>query len=340
MVEIFFLDNDVEWDNYVYSNSQGTPFHLTSWRDAISKAFAHNSYFFVARQNGKICGILPLTHVKSLLFGNILSSVAFAAYGGIIADSVGIFDLLLAKAKAVARQYDVDYLELKFLQEHDCGLPKSDLYVTFVKELFQNYIDNFNAIPRKQRAMIRKGIKSGLKVIVSNDCLDDFYEIYAINVRRMGTPVYPKKWFKELIDAYGDSSEIMVVEKDGKIISGVLSFYYKDTVYPYYAASLVEYRKFAPNDFQYWELMKRAVDRECRYFDYGRSKKHTGPFDFKRHWGFEPQQLHYSYILNKAKAVPSINPLNPKYKWKIDVWKKLPLPVTKVFGPHIVKNIP
>ncbi len=337
---VSYCDSEQEWDSYVRCHKYGSPFHLTNWRDAIADSFGHRSIYIEARKNGKITGILPLIHVKSILFGNILSSVAFAAYGGVLADDQDTFELLLKKSIIISKEYGVDYADLKFINEPLCDLPHSETYVTFIKELSADHDENLKAIPRKQRAMVRKGIKSGLKAIVSSDRLDDFYDIFAVNVHRLGTPVYSKKWFQALLNAYGDEAELLVVEHENKVISGVLSFYYGDTVLPYYAASLMEYRKFAPNDFQYWELMKRAVDRGCRYFDYGRSKKGTGQFSFKKHWGFEPQPLHYRYILNKIDKVPEINPLNPKYKRKIEAWKRLPLAVTKVLGPHIVKNIP
>ena len=196
------------------------------------------------------------------------------------------------------------------------------------------------AIPRKQRAMVRKGMKSGQTAHIGNQYLDDFYTVFARNVHQLGTPVYPRKWFQTLLDSYGQNAELMIIRHGNKIISGVLSLYYKDTVLPYYAGSLVEYREFAPNDFQYWELMRHAVDRGCRFFDFGRSKKDSGHFSFKRHWGFEPQSLHYQFFLNKLAKLPEINPLNPKYRRKIEAWKKLPHSITKILGPHIVKYIP
>lgn len=332
--------DEKEWDSYVHSHKDGTTFHLTSWRHAVSSAFGHESFYWAAWKNGEICGILPLTHVKSFLFGNVLSSLGFAAYGGILADDDEIGRKLLQQAGEEAKKIDADYVEIKWKEEPCNDLPANNLYVTFIKELSTDHDANMKAIPRKQRAMVRKGIKSGLKVMVGNEYLDQFYDIFAINVHRLGTPVYGKNWFASLLKAYGEDAEILVVEYEGKIVSGVLSFYHGITVLPYYAASLVEYRKYASNDFQYWELMKRAVDKGCRYFDYGRSKKGTGQFDFKKNWGFEPQQLHYKYLLNRISQVPELNPLNPKYQRKIEAWKKLPLALTKILGPYIVKNIP
>jgi len=328
------------WDNYVENHPEGTIFHLTKWKRAIEDAFNHNAFYYYAVSNGKIRGILPIFQLKSLFFGNILSSVPFAAYGGILADSPEIQRELLDKASAITKELNADYLEFKFKDQNELDLPSTDTYFTFIKQLSDDHDENFKAIPRKQRRMVRIGIKSGLQALFSNDYLDEFYELFAQNVHRLGTPVYPKKWFQTLLSVFGDEAELLVIKFKDKVISGVISFYYKDIVLPYYAASFVEYRKYAPNDFQYWELMKHAVEKECRFFDFGRSKKGTGHFSYKKHWGFEPTQLHYKFLLNKLSSLPELNPLNPKYKRKIEAWRKLPLSLTKIIGPHLVKYIP
>lgn len=328
------------WDDYVQSNPQSTIFHLTKWKSAIEKAFGHKTHYYFTERDGRIAGVFPLVQLKSRLFGNILSSLPFAAYGGPLADDELLLDELLQFGIQLTGQLDGDYLDLKYLQSQDNGLSGTDLYVTFIKVLSRDHDENLKMIPRKQRAMVRKGIKSGLSFDSSPANLDDFYEIFAQNVQRMGTPVYSKKWFTTLLKVFGDDADLHVVRYEGKVISGVLSFYYQDMILPYYAASMMEFRNLAPNDFQYWMLMKHAVDRGCRYFDFGRSKKGTGAYKFKKHWGFEPQQLHYQYHLHKLDAMPELNPLNPKYKLKIEAWKKLPGFIAKAIGPHIVKNIP
>ena len=328
------------WDNYVFSHPEGSLFHLIKWKKAVEEAFGHKAFYFLAKEGGLIKGILPLFQIKSFLFGNIISSVPFAAYGGVLADSVEIFRELVSKSIGVTKELNADYLELKFLEKKELDFPGIDIYFTFIKELSADHDENFKAILRKQRRMVRVGIKSELKAIFSKDYLDDFYELFAINVHRLGTPVYSKKWFETLLDVLGNEAELLVIQHEGRIISGVISFYYKDTVLPYYAASQLEFRKFAPNDFQYWELMRHAVEKGCRFFDFGRSKKGTGHFNYKRHWGFEPTPLHYQFYLNGLPELPELNPLNPKYKWKIEAWKRLPLAITKMIGPYLVKYIP
>lgn len=329
-----------EWNEYIYNHLYGSAFHLTQWKVSIEKAFGHKTFYYFYEKGGVILGVLPMVQLKSMFFGNIISSLPFAAYGGPLADNTDIFDKLLCFAKNLTTELKGDYLDLKFLQQVDNGLSQSDLYVTFIKSLSSDNDENMKAIPRKQRAMVRKGMKAGLTAHNSKDTLDDFYDIYAKNVQRLGTPVYSKKWFKTLLDVYGDNAEMLIIRHRDKTISGVLSLYYKDVILPYYAASLSEYRHLAPNDFQYWTLMKHAVEKGCRYFDFGRSKRETGSYKFKINWGFEPQQLHYQYYLNKIDIMPELNPLNPRYRLKIEVWKRLPEWVAKTIGPHIVKSIP
>ena len=329
-----------KWDTYVRNHPEGSPFHLFAWHDAVVKSFGHHSYYYLALENDIIIGILPLFQLKSFLFGNIISSVPFGAYGGILADSDESFMLLLEKAKDLTRDCGADYLELKFFDSKECGLHETGLHYAFIKELSSEHDENMKAIPRKQRAMVRKGMKSGLTSHEGNQHLDDFYSVFARNVHQLGTPVYPKKWFQALLDEFGPDADLMIIKHENKTISGVLSLFYGNTVLPYYAGSLIEYREYAPNDFQYWELMRRAVDRGCSYFDFGRSKLDSGHFSFKKHWGFEPQPLHYRFYLHKLSSLPEINPRNPKYKRKIDAWKKLPHSITKILGPQIVKYIP
>ena len=329
-----------KWDAFVKNHPEGSPFHLFAWHDAVVKAFGHKPSYFLLTANGEVIGILPLFQLKSFLFGNIISSVPFGAYGGILADSDESFLMLLEKAKDTTRVCDADYLELKFFDPKECGLHESSLHYAFIKELSPDHDDNMKAIPRKQRAMVRKGMKSGLTAHVGEQYLDDFYRVFARNVHQLGTPVYPRKWFRALLDEFGPDAEIMVINHGDTVVSGVFSLYYRNTVLPYYAGSLMEYREYAPNDFQYWELMRRAVERGCRFFDFGRSKKDSGHFSFKKHWGFEPQALHYQFYLHNISELPGINPRNPRYRKKIEAWKKLPQWVARILGPHIVKYIP
>ena len=187
--------------------------------------------------------------------------------------------------------------------------------------------------------MVRKGIKNGL-VSEVDDHVDRFFALYADNVLRHGTPALPRKFFQRLKERFGEACEVLTVTSpEGKPLSSVLSFYFRDEVLPYYAGDDLAARELAANDFKYWELMRRACERGCTVFDYGRSKVGTGPYAFKKNWGFEPQPLSYEFCLYKRDSIPQNNPMNPKYRAFIALWKRLPIGVANRLGPHIVRNL-
>jgi FemAB-related protein (PEP-CTERM system-associated) len=331
--------NDVaRWDEFVYASPAATFFHRAGWKEVIERAFGHHTHFLLAEENGTIQGILPLAEINSRLFGHSLSSLPFCVYGGIVASTESARMALDNAAQMLAAKLAVDFLEYRNIMPFHTDWPSKNLYVSFRKVIEPDVEANMLAIPRKQRAMVRKGIKNGLASEIDED-VERFFSVFADNVHRHGTPALPKRYFVLLKEIFGSDCEILSVVKDGRILSSVLSFYFRDEVLPYYAGDTVEARDFAANDFKYWELMRRACERGIKVFDYGRSKRGTGPFDFKKNWGFEPQPLHYEYQLLRAKTVPDTNPLNPKYQLFIKMWQKLPLPVANWLGPHIVKNL-
>jgi len=326
------------WDNFVAASDEASFFHLSAWQQAIEQAFAHKSYYYFYEHDGEIVGILPLMHIKSLLFGKALISNAFCVYGGIVASNEEAFKALQAQAQALARKLGVDYLEMRNRQQHHPDWPHKELYVTFRKTLDADHDKNMAAIPRKQRAMVRAGIKNGLTSVI-DDSIDRFYQAYSESVRNLGTPIFPRRYFEVLKRTFSDDCEILTVEHEGRLVASVMSFYFKDEVLPYYGGGTELARDLKGNDFMYWEVMRRAVEKGCRVFDYGRSKVDTGSYRFKKHWGFEPEPLFYEIDLVKAKHIPDINPLNPKYQLFIAAWKKLPLPVSQLIGPWLAKDL-
>jgi len=327
------------WDDFVERSETATFFHKSGWKTVIEKSFGHHCHYYYAEQDGKIIGILPLTHINSLLFGKALCSNSFCVYGGIVADNPDAFQALDKKACELAEQLGVDYLEMRNQQQKYPDRPHKELYVTFRKNLEEDVDANMMAIPRKQRAMIRKGIKAGL-VSEIDEPVERFYQAYSESVRNLGTPVFSKQYFKNLKQTFGDDCEILtVVDKKGQLISSVMSFYFKDEVLPYYGGGTQLARAVQGNDFMYWEVMRRAVEKGIKIFDYGRSKEGTGSYRFKKHWGFTPEPLYYEFHLVNADAIPDVNPLNPKYQLFIAAWKKLPLAVSQMVGPWLAKDL-
>jgi FemAB-related protein (PEP-CTERM system-associated) len=328
------------WDDYVSRCPQASFFHRAGWQRVIAGTFRHPTYFlYAAGEGGRIAGVLPLAHVKSLLFGQSLVSLPFAVYGGVAADDDTAAHALEAEAQRLAAQLGVAHLELRHVQRRHPDWPAQDLYVRFRKAIVADDDANMNAIPRKQRAMVRKGMKQGL-ASRADDGVDDFFALYAGNQHRHGTPALPKRYFEALRAEFGADCDVLTVATAaGEPVSSVLSFYFRDEVLPYYAGDALAARELAANDFKYWELMRRAAARGVRLFDYGRSKRDTGSFHFKKNWGFEPEPLHYEYRLYKRDAVPQNNPSNAKYRLLIETWRRMPLSLANRIGPMVVRSL-
>jgi len=331
---------DAEWDTYVMRHPQATFFHLTGWQHVVEKTFAYRSFSCAARCHGQITGVLPLFLVRHLPFGYALVSVPLAVYGGICADDVGSRDVLLSYAQSLARQLQVHYLELRQL-EPVRDLPVKELYVTFRKAIDSNPAKNMAAIPRKRRRMVRQGDKYSLRACVGGEeLLKEFYQIYAHSVRNLGTPVYPCKLFEYFLQEFGPACRIFAVFHNEAMIAGVMTFFFRDQILPYYGGAFQGAFQYAVNDFMYWQLMCYAAEQGYRVFDFGRSKQGTGSYDFKRHWGFEPTPLPYQYYLVRQRTLPDRNPLNPHLSLPIEMWKRLPLWCTQWLGPKLVRFFP
>jgi len=326
------------WNAFVDACPGATFFHRVEWRRIIERAFGHGTHFLLAERDGRIEGVLPLAHIRSLLFGNNLVSLPFCVYGGVAAVSHQAGRALEEAACELARRLGVGSLELRNRERTRVDWPAKDLYVTFVKAIDPDPEANLKAIPRKQRAMVRKGIQAGLRGEPGAD-LERFYAIYAESVRNLGTPVSAKRYFRLLQEAFGDDCRILAVQHQGRDVAAVMSFYFRDQVLPYYGGSLAVARELKGNDFMYWDLMRRSAEEGVRVFDYGRSKLGTGSFSFKKNWGFEPTPLSYEYCLVRAARVPEVNPLNPKYRAFIAAWKRLPLPLANGIGPWLAKDL-
>lgn len=338
-VRTFEATDAARWDAFVAGCPDATFFHRIGWREVIESAFRHRTHYMLAERGDRVVGVLPLAEVRSLLFGHSLTSLPFAAYGGVATVDPEARAALHGAAVRLAGHLGADYLELRNRQTTEPAWPAQDLYVTFRKEILPDVEANLLAIPRKQRAMVRKGIQRGLTSELDGN-VDRFFALYADNVHRHGTPPFPKRYFETLVRVFGADCEVLTVVDPGRApVSSVLSFYFRDEVLPYYAGDLATARELAANDFKYWELMRRAGERGVRVFDYGRSKRGTGSFDFKKNWGLVPQQLHYEYQLLKRDSIPQNNPANPKYRAFIAMWRLLPRAVANAVGPTIVRNL-
>jgi FemAB-related protein (PEP-CTERM system-associated) len=326
----------------------GTFFHRAGWARVIETAFGHATHYSFTERDGAITGVLPLGRVKTLLFGDMLISSPFCVYGGPLAADAESEAALVEHAEALLRRTGASALEFRQLAatnhiatkyaEASGWTERQDLYVTFRKAISSDHERNMKAIPRKQRAMVRKGIQNGLASVVDRNA-DGLHRIYAESVRNLGTPVFARQYFRVLMDEFADAADIVTVMDHETPIASVMNFYFRNEVLPYYGGGSAAARGRAGNDFLYWETMRRAADRGCTLFDFGRSKIGTGSFSFKHNWGFEPEKLHYRFRLKPGMSIPDHNPLNPKYRLFIAAWKRLPLPVANLVGPLIVRGV-
>ena len=327
------------WSAFVAECPEATFFHRVEWRDLIEDVFRHRTHYLVAERAAGLAGVLPLARVRSLLFGDALVSLPFAVYGGAACLDAEARTALHGAATELARDLGVRHLELRNRGATEPEWPRQDLYVTFRKELLPDSEANLLAIPRKQRAMVRKGIERGLVGEV-DERIDRFFELYSDNQHRHGTPPFSRRYFEALRSTFGKDCEVLtVLDGTGTPVSSVLSFYFRDEVLPYYAGDHERARALAANDFKYWDLMRRAVERGVRVFDYGRSKRGTGSFDFKKNWGFTPEPLNYEYQLLRRDSIPQNNPANPKYRALVALWQRLPKSLANAIGPTIVRNL-
>jgi len=332
------------WDAYVAAHPDATPFHTRAWCEAITKATRHKCHVLAAHDTaGTIVGLLPLHHIRSPLFGQALVATGFAVDGGLLADDEAAANALADAAASLAASLGVPSVELRGgpQPEGEGWRVEKGVYAGFARDLAADDDAELLAIPRKQRAEVRKALESGLTVTTGRDAAErrDHYRIYATSVRNLGTPVFPKALFDAVLDAFGDDADILTVRDGGRPVASVLSLYWRGTVMPYWGGGTAEARGLRANERMYFALMLHARAKGCTRFDFGRSKVGTGPFAYKKNWGFEPRPLVYARWLAPGENPRDTNPNSAKYRLQVDLWKKLPLWAANCIGPLIARGL-
>lgn len=325
---------------WVRDHPEATPFHLPAWSVAVARGCRQKSHYLVAeRGNGDIAGVLPLTEMHSPLFGRALVSAGFGVGGGILADTAATVRELAEAAWTLAGRLSCPSVELR-----GGALPGPDwhvddtTYLGFVRDLADDDEAELLAIPRKQRAEVRRSFTNDLEIVTGEDATTH-YRLYAESVRNLGTPVFPRTLFSEVLNEFGPSADILTVRHQGAGVASVLSLYWKGVVHPYWGGGGDAARALRANDAMYFGLMRHARARGCTRFDFGRSKAGTGAAAFKKNWGFEPEPLTY-FSRTAGGAVPrKVNPLDPKYSLQVKAWKRMPLWLANRVGPWIAQGL-
>ena len=342
IVNIERCEEEAAWDRYVDEHSEATGYHLTAWRGVISKVFGHSTYYLMARdEGGMVQGVLPLVLTKSPMFGCFLTSMAFFNYGGVLADRVDVRRALLAAAGEIAKDVGAAHIELRQAEPLETDWPVRTRKVSMRLALPPDYETLLKAYPSKLRSQIRRAQKEGMDVRVGGEeLLEDYYCVFARCMRDLGTPVYEKGFFQSIIQTFPKDVRLCVVSLKGVPLASGLLYGFRSTLEIPWAASDKRFSRLAPNMLLYSAVLEFACREGFKEYDFGRSSVDSGTYRFKQQWGALPRQLYWYYWLAGGQSIPELNPDNPKFKAAISVWQHLPLPVTNLIGPHIVKYLP
>lgn len=315
-------------------------FHRPEWLEAVERSTGHRAHVLLAEREGSIGAVLPLHEVHSPLFGRALVSAGFGVGGGVVGERDGA---LFRAAQELAVRLNCPSVELRGGAMPEAGNwhVKTDSHAGFVMPLAQSDEAQLLAVPRKQRAEVRRGLGHGMEVRTGRSAEDRtmHYAVYAESVRNLGTPVFPRRLFDAVMDGFGGDADILTVLHEGRPLASVLSLYHRGAVMPYWGGGVFAARTLRANDVMYLALMNHARRRGCDRFDFGRSKIDTGAYHFKRNWGFEPQPLAYAHWTADGQAPRDINPLSPRYKARIALWQKLPLGMANRLGPLVSRGL-
>lgn len=341
-IEVAANASAAEWDSYVDSRPNSSVYHLAAWRSVFEQTFGHRTEYLAARRRGVIVGVLPLVEIRSWLFGSFAVSLPFVNYGGVLADDDEVARALFERAGRFAEERRLSYIELRHLAPQFPEAPSKRHKVTMKLPLAPDAEGMWAALDRKVRNQVRKAEKSGLVAEIGGvELVASFYPVFATNMRDLGTPVYPKRFFEEIVAALPDRTRLFVVRSsDGAVIAAGIGVRYRETLEMPWASSLKAHRALSPNNLLYWSALKYAILQGCTTFDFGRSTPNEGTFNFKQQWGAQPEPLTWEYRLLSRSEVPNVNPTNQNFGLAIRLWKRLPVALATRLGPFIVRAIP
>ena len=331
---------DPACEAFVKAHSESRLAQLPAWSEMIACLFGHTPLYLAARGDG-VEGVLPLTYVKSRLFGKQMVSQAFNDYGGILADSDEARDALFAKAVELAESLKCPSIEFRNLQPLPYDLQGRDDKVTMLLDLQGGAETVWKRARSKLRTQVRRAEKNDLEFVTGGqELLADFYAIYSRRMHELGTPAYSRKLMAAHIETFGECVRFYAVRLEGRTVGSAFTTCFNGVVEMPWSACLKRYDKLRPNRVLYWRAIKDACERGARTFDFGRSTVGGGTYEFKLQWRAEPTQLHYQYWVPPGGEVTILSPTNPKYQKKVELWRKLPYALARWLGPRVSRNLP
>lgn len=336
-------DAGSDWDAYLAESLDATLYHDYRWRAVIREAFGHESHYLCARRtDGGIVGVLPLVRLRSRWFGDFLVSMPYFNYGGVIAEEEAVGRALLDEAARRAAELGVRHMEVRGDGWQPAGWSLRDDKVAMVRPLPDTEEQLWRELGGKLRAQIRRPRREGARVTIGGaELLDDFYAVFSHNMRDLGTPVYPQRWFAAVLAALPrERAFVVTVSLSGRAVAAAILLGFRDRLEIPWASSLREFNRFGVNMLLYWEALREAQARGYRYFDFGRSSRDSGTYRFKRQWGAASETMLWCYWLRPGATMPDLTPTSPRFRLAVAAWKRLPLGLANRLGPHLVKNLP
>jgi FemAB-related protein (PEP-CTERM system-associated) len=330
------------WDDFVLAHPHASPFHLTAWKRTIEESFPYKPLYLMARdQSETIRAVLPLFAVRNLFIGRALISTPFGVYGGILADSDDARLALHNHVHALAVRMNYDYIEYRNRWPEQCtGALRISRYVGFSQCLTSDESELISSLPKKTRNMVRKALKSPFEMRSGIRDPRRFDDIHSRNMRRLGTPSFPVRYFERLLANFGSMADIREVWLNGTLTAAALNIYFRSDMHTYHAAADTRYNALGPNTFLYYDQIRWAGQNGFKTFDFGRCKRNTGVFEFKKHWSTTMLELPYEIVLINRNELPNFTPQNPKFDLPIRIWRKLPLAVTRAVSRHVFPLFP
>ena len=327
-------------DDYVAAHEEAEIYHRPQWSAAVAEGCRQRAHYLIAESRHGLSGCLPVIEVRSPLFGNALVSVGFGTGGGPLADDPDTAMALIDAGWALAGNRSCRSMELRGGGVPEGWTAQTGVYVDFEKDLPEGDEAILRAMKRRHRS-IRRAREHDLEIRIGRGEADRamHYEVYGEMVRDLGSPVYPKSLFAAMLDRFGGDADILTVLKEGRPLASALNFYFRGSVMPYWGGGTAAARAFSATEMMYYQVMCHGARRGCTRFNFGRSKLGTGTCSFKENWGFAPRPLVYAVRTITGAAPRSVNPLDPKYRLQIALWKKLPLPLANRIGPHIARGL-
>lgn len=335
-----------EWDSFIHLHSHASPYHFFAWGAAIAQAYGHKSYFLMAKQEGRLVGVLPLIHLKLTLLVNELIALPFCDVGNCLSVDGNVEKKLLEETQRLSKQLKIQNIQLRGQLLNGSNYSSfTQLETNKVRMLLclpESSDTLFKTFKPKLRSQIRKAEKNRIYFRwAGQDGVDSFYSIFCNNMRELGSPVHSRKLFSAVMEHYGERARIGLTEYEGKCISaGLILSTEQQTSIPW-ASSLRDFNHLAPNMLLYWNFLKFAADNGRKLLDFGRSTENEGTFRFKKQWGAEPFPLAW-YSSSPVTLVQSVSKAHDKISAReraASLWKKLPISIANILGPQLRKYI-